>query len=116
MGALRQLFQHNGWFSNNKLRYLEFSRVKFVQCYTYSGFSQSNVFNPQYSSLPQSVVEKSMIFQMPDLDQSDFVTIFKQHNAITNNSGHSQTSRLARIMNKLCTALGQSLLKYRKEL
>lgn len=76
IGALRYFHENEGWFSNSKMRFVNFSLTKMLAIYGYSPYTSSNIFDPAYTVLSSSILEKSMILRMPDNDNRDLASIF----------------------------------------
>ncbi|KAL4447013.1 hypothetical protein ABPG74_014985 [Tetrahymena malaccensis] len=82
VGAIRSFIEGNSWFSNSKNRFYQFQNIVLLGLYSHSGQQSTNIFDQRYCNLPLSMVEKSMIFKMPNQDQQDLISIFTEYNSL----------------------------------
>ncbi|EAR86276.2 dynein heavy chain family protein (macronuclear) [Tetrahymena thermophila SB210] len=115
IGALRYFYENEGWFSNSKMRFIQFSLTRMLAIYGYSPYASSNIFDPAYTVLSNSILEKSMILRMPENDNRDLASIFSAYNQVDVLLNISEKKTFLNTMKSLCAIMAITNIEYQEE-
>ncbi|KAL4460914.1 hypothetical protein ABPG74_016386, partial [Tetrahymena malaccensis] len=109
IGAIRSLVQHDGWFSNNKFKFINFSMITLLAVFSYFDI---NSIQPSINTV---LFEKITSLKVPDLEKNDIISIFQLHNNSVNHPGMKANKKVTGIIQDFCSLIGLLNDKYRNE-
>ncbi|KAL4506833.1 hypothetical protein ABPG72_001254 [Tetrahymena utriculariae] len=109
IGAIRSLVQHDGWFSNNKFKFINFSMITLLAVFSYFDI---NSIQPSINTV---LFEKITSLKVPDLEKNDIISIFQLHNNSINHPGMKANKKVTGIIQDFCSLIGLLNDKYRNE-